>query len=47
MVDVSYAQVTSNIEANIGTKVRWGGQITDIQRVDDDITHLTVYSVPP
>ncbi len=46
IINVTYAQVTENIEDNIGVKVRWGGQIISTEKINENTTRLTVFSAP-
>ena len=45
-IDVSYAEVTSNIQQNIGTEVRWGGQVIESETINDSTVRLTVFAYP-
>ena len=45
-IDLSYTEVNSNIKENIGSTVRWGGQIINTQVVDESTTRLTVLASP-
>ena len=45
-IDVSYEQVTSNINQSIGTNVRWGGQVIETVAIDDSTIRLTVFAHP-
>ena len=45
-IDVSYAEVTANIEKNIGTNVRWGGQVIESEALNDSTVRLTVFAYP-
>lgn len=45
-IDVPYAEVTADIEQNIGTDVRWGGQVIESEVVDESTVRLTVFAYP-
>lgn len=45
-IDVTYAEVTANIEQNIGTDVRWGGQVIESEALDESTVRLTVFAYP-
>ena len=45
-IDISYSEVTKNVQENIGVDVRWGGQIISTEIVDDTTTRLTVFAHP-
>ena len=45
-IDVSYSEVSANVDQNIGTNVRWGGQVINSETIDDSTLRLTVFSYP-
>ena len=45
-IDVPYAEVTADIKQNIGTDVRWGGQVIESEVVDESTVRLTVFAYP-
>ena len=45
-VDISYAEALNNINQNIGTNIRWGGQVIESTKINDSTVRLTVYAYP-
>lgn len=45
-IDLSYSQALNDIDQNIGTNVRWGGEVLESMTIDDSTVHLTVYAHP-
>jgi len=41
-IDITYQQVSNNISHNIGSNVRWGGQVIDSVMTDPSTMRLTV-----
>lgn len=45
-IDLSYKEVTEDINGNIGVNVRWGGQIIQTEQVNETTSRLTVFAYP-
>lgn len=45
-IDISYAEVLTNIDQNIGVDIRWGGKVIESTKVNDSTVRLTVFAYP-
>ena len=45
-IDIAYADVINDIDQNIGTDVRWGGQVVESIQINDSTIRLTVFGYP-
>lgn len=45
-IDISYSEVASNVDQNIGSHVRWGGQVINSSRLNESTVRLTVFAYP-
>ena len=46
VIDIAYADVVADIDENIGTDVRWGGEVIESVQLNDSTVRLTVYGYP-